>query len=442
MLYRLKTLTRSTRLALARWLRQRPTDVDAGIQEEIPMPGVAAPRAPRAPFPWRAAMLGLSTTAMAAGAGYVLITHPPLQPVESGHLVVRTNQLTGDTQVWHDGPVWVFPGLHQLTDYSLQDRTWQAQSMATADGPAPAQTVEGLSIGLDLRVRYAIDPAHLSSGRRSDMPQDPESQIVEPAVQGTVYKIVARHTVREIFSSQRAQIEQDIEAQIRERLKADGLILRSVHIGKIDLPEDYRKGMEALLSEGLSAEKMRYTLELREKQVKESELTATAEKARREVEAEAAGREQVIAAKAQEEAMKHVLPLKQRQIEQRQLEAEATRVARVKQAEGEAQARRIEAEGEAQARQKLADAEAYRLKNIGQVNAEQMALEGALITKHPLLIQKTMADRLSDKVQVIIAPPNTGGFIGSNLLGGSVTTAHSDAAASSDTDTDSENEEQ
>ena len=81
------------------------------------------------------------------------------------------------------------------------------------------------------------------------------------------------------------------------------------------------------------------------------------------------------------------------------------------------QARRIEASGEAEARQKLADAEAYRLKNIGKVNAEQMALEGALITKHPLLIQKTMADRLSDKVQVIIASPSQGGFIGNNLLG-------------------------
>jgi regulator of protease activity HflC (stomatin/prohibitin superfamily) len=112
-----------------------------------------------------------------------------------------------------------------------------------------------------------------------------------------------------------------------------------------------------------------------------------------------------------------VLPLKQRQIEQRQLEAEAARVSRVKQAEGAAQARRIEAEGEAEARQKLADAEAYRLRNIGKVNAEQMAMEGALITRHPLLIQKTMADRLSDKVQVIIAPPSSGGFIGNNLLG-------------------------
>ena len=48
-----------------------------------------------------------------------------------------------------------------------------------------------------------------------------------------------------------------------------------------------------------------------------------------------------------------------------------------------------------------------------------MERDGALISKHPLLIQKTMADKLSDKIQVIIAPPNTSGFIGANLLGNS-----------------------
>lgn len=426
MLYRLKTLIRSTRLALAQWLRRTPAAADAVAD---------APRAPRQPLPLRPLLLTLGGAAIAAGAGYLLVQRPPVQPLEPGHLALRTNNLTGETSVWREGPVWVLPGLHQLATLSLQDRTWTAAAMATADGAAPAQTVEGLSIGMDLRVRYAIDPSRVGGAKALSYPKDLDAQIVEPAVQATVYKIVARHTVREIFSSQRAQIEQDIEGQIRERLKTDGLLLRSVHIGKIDLPEDYRRGMEVLLTEGLSAEKMRYTLELREKQVKESELAATAEKARREVEAEAAAREQVIAAKAQEEAMKHVLPLKQRQIEQRQLEAEATRVARVKQAEGEAQARRIEASGEAEARQKLADAEAYRLRNIGKVNAEQMALEGALITRHPLLIQKTMADRLSDKVQVIIAPPNTGGFIGNHLIGNV-------AAASQDTEPSGEQGEQ
>ncbi len=57
---------------------------------------------------------------------------------------------------------------------------------------------------------------------------------------------------------------------------------------------------------------------------------------------------------------------------------------------------------------------------MGKVNAEQMAREGALVTRHPLLIQKALADKLSDKVQVIIAPPPAnGGFIGDTLLGAS-----------------------
>jgi len=139
---------------------------------------------------------------------------------------------------------------------------------------------------------------------------------------------------------------------------------------------------------------------------------------RRQKSAEAAGEEQVIAARAQEETMKHILPFKQKQIEQRQLEAEAEKVARIRSAEGSAEARRIEAKGEADSRQKLADAEAYRLDLVGKTNAGQMEREGALIARYPLLIQKTLADKLSDKVQVIIAPtPAAGRFIGSNLVG-------------------------
>jgi len=206
-----------------------------------------------------------------------------------------------------------------------------------------------------------------------------------------------------------------------------------VQLGKVDLPADYRRGMESLLAEELSSEKMRYTLELKEKQVKETELVALADKVKRETAAEAAGREQIIAAKAQEEAMKHVLPFKQRQIEQRSLEAEAEKGARIKGAEGSAQARRIEANGEADARQKLADAEAYRQDKLGKITAEQMAREGALITRHPLLIQKTLADKLSDKIQVIIAPPpSDGSFIANTLLGAQKreAAARADSAAS------------
>jgi regulator of protease activity HflC (stomatin/prohibitin superfamily) len=224
--------------------------------------------------------------------------------------------------------------------------------------------------------------------------------------------------VREIFSQRRTEIQQELFAELKPKFTAMGLVLREVDIGKVDLPPDYRAGLEKLLAEELETEKIHYSLQLKEAQVRQQQLEAEADKVRRQTAAEAAGQEQVIAARAQEETMKHILPFKQKQIEQRQLEAEADKVARIRTAEGAAEARRIEARGEADSRQKLADAEAYRLDLVGKANAGQMEREGALVARYPLLIQKTLADKLSDKVQVIIAPlPAAGKFIGSSLLG-------------------------
>jgi regulator of protease activity HflC (stomatin/prohibitin superfamily) len=368
------------------------------------------------------------------GAGYALYSYPPMQTVGRGEIGVRVNHLTSDISEWRDGSVLVIPGVHDMRVYSLRDQTYQPEQIRRAEGAAPLQSVEGLSLGVDLSVRYALDPSKLRVTSKS-LPDNISGEIVEPAVQGVIYKTFARYTVREIFSTKRVEIQQAIETELTTKLAADGILLRAVQMGKVDLPADYRRGMNGLLAEELATEKMRYTLELKDKRVKEMELDGEADKVRREKAAEAAGREQIIAAKSQEEAMKHVLPFKQRQIEQRQLEAEADKQSRIRVAEGSAQARRVEAGGEADARQKLADAEAYRVERVGKSNAEQMAREGVLVTRHPLLIQKTLADKLSDKIQVIIAPPPAdGGFIGATLLGGQKRGANKSAEAETEVD--------
>jgi hypothetical protein len=53
----------------------------------------------------------------------------------------------------------------------------------------------------------------------------------------------------------------------------------------------------------------------------------------------------------------------------------------------------------------------------GKANAAQLERDSLLIAKNPLLIQKTLADKLSDKIQVIVAPPAAGGFFAGGLLG-------------------------
>jgi regulator of protease activity HflC (stomatin/prohibitin superfamily) len=318
------------------------------------------------------------------GAGFLLYLYPPVQAVGRGEAGIRLNRITGEISEWRDGSVLAVPGLHEMRIFSLRDQTYRPEQIQRADGAGPVQYLEGLSLGVDLQVRYALDPAKLRAVS-SWLPEN-LGEMVEPAVNGVIYKVFARYTVREIFSTKRVEIQQHIEKELKERLAADSLALKNVLIGKVDLPSDYKRGTGALLAEELASEKTRYTLDLKDKRVKENELEGEAEKVRREKRAEAAAREQVIAARAQEEAMKHVLPFKQRQIEQRQLEVEAEKQARIRGAEGNAQARRIEATGEADARQKLADAEVYRLERIGKFNAEQMEREGALVSRHPLLI--------------------------------------------------------
>jgi regulator of protease activity HflC (stomatin/prohibitin superfamily) len=349
---------------------------------------------------------------------YAVASNPPTETIPHGEAGIRVNRLTGSYAQVHEGVAVVVPGVHELRRYPLQDQIYRPERSARADGEAPLQSSEGLSLGVELAIRYALDPNKLIA-LSGTLPADIGRERVDPIVQGTIYKVFTRYTVREIFSTKRQELQDVLEAELKPKLAADGLVLRGVLMGNVDLPPDYRAGMDKLLAVELETERMKYTLELKEKQVKEAELQANADKIVREKAAEASAQEQIIAAKAQEEAMRHVLPFKQKQIEQRQLEAEADKAARIKLAEAAAEARRIEAAGEADSRRKLTLAEVERLEELGRVATEQMQRDGELISKHPLLIQKTLADKLSDKISVIIAPPpGDGAFIGSALLGG------------------------
>jgi regulator of protease activity HflC (stomatin/prohibitin superfamily) len=377
---------------------------------------------------WRLALVVLL-----AAVAYALYQHPPLVTVHRSEIVVRTNALDGSARAYTAGTLLALPGIHQLRRFPTRDQVYRSVESASATGSAPFQSNEGLSLGVDLTVRWAHDRARIAELSK-DFPDDLNTDLVRPAVQGVVYPLFARHTAREIFSGERAALQKEIMTELAPKLAAAGLVLRGVDMGKVDLPREYRAGMERLLAEELETEKVRYTLQLKEAQVKQTQLEGEADKVRRQKAAEAAGQEQVIAARAQEETMKHILPFKQKQIEQRQLEAEADKAARIRTAEGAAEARRIEARGEADSRQKLADAEAYRLDLVGKTNAGQMEREGVLLARYPLLIQKTLADKLSDKVQVIIAPtPAAGQFIGTSLVGAPAGTVRVGDGAAGDT---------
>jgi len=118
------------------------------------------------------------------------------------------------------------------------------------------------------------------------------------------------------------------------------------------------------------------------------------------------------------DAMQYTLPLKEKQIEQSKLEAEARKEATIQNAEADAQAKVIDSKAELERRNLLADAEASRVRLMAKADGERMASEAELLNKSPLLINKIIAERLSDKIQVLMVPSDGKFFFANDVFKG------------------------
>jgi regulator of protease activity HflC (stomatin/prohibitin superfamily) len=126
----------------------------------------------------------------------------------------------------------------------------------------------------------------------------------------------------------------------------------------------------------------------------------------------------VLQAKAEADAMQYTLPLKEKQIQQTRLESEARKEATVKNAEASAQAKVIDSKAELERRNLLADAEANRIRVTAKADLERMQGEAAVLKQSPLLINKIIAERLSDKLQIMMVPADGKYFFASDVLRG------------------------
>jgi Tfp pilus assembly protein FimV len=159
-------------------------------------------------------------------------------------------------------------------------------------------------------------------------------------------------------------------------------------------------------------------LDVKLKMVRQAELEAQADKAREVTSAEAKAAVVVLEAKAQADAMQHTLPLKEKQIQQSRLEAEARKEATVKNAEAMAEAKVIDSKAELEKRKLMSDADEDHIRKVALADAERMKLEAAVLTQNPLLIQKIIAEKLSDKVQIMMVPNDGKFFFANDVLKG------------------------
>jgi regulator of protease activity HflC (stomatin/prohibitin superfamily) len=346
--------------------------------------------------------------------------------VPSGMAGVRVSQTSGIV------PGTLYPGAHMVVplveDVTLFDTRDQIFTTGTSeDGKAAAANVagksqfldvqakEGLTLGLAITVRYRLDAKRLDY-IQANLPHPVEKEIVPPAVASVWREIVPNYTVRDVFSAKREEVRQRAAGIITQKLAADGIVVKEVMLRDIQLPPEYAKGLEDLLVKEQENDRMGVETELKSKQVKIAELEAEATKVQQIKRAEGEAQVHVLQAKGEADAMQYTLPLKQKQIEQSRLEAQARKEATIQNAEAEAQAKVIDSKAESERRKVLADAEADRIRVTAVADAERMKSEAAVLKDNPLLINKIVAERLSDKLQIMMVPADGKFFFANDVL--------------------------
>ena len=233
----------------------------------------------------------------------------------------------------------------------------------------------------------------------------------------TIYRQLApNYITQEIFATKREELRTKAAAAITTRLESDGILVREVLLRDLQLPAEYAKGLEGLMLKEQENERLGTEQEIKQKEVKIAELEAEAQKARDVKQAEGQAAVHVLQAKAEADAMQYTLPLKQKQIEQSKLEAEARKEATLQNAEAAAQAKIIDSKAEVERQKNLSEAEANHIRVTAAADSERMKFEAAVLKQNPMLIQKIIAERLSDKLQIMMVPMDGKNFFASDVF--------------------------
>jgi regulator of protease activity HflC (stomatin/prohibitin superfamily) len=329
------------------------------------------------------------------------------------------------SQIWGAQPGTLYPGVHIVTPlidsvvlYDTREQvyaTLAAESEKQKGDVLTVQAREGLNIGLAVSVRYRLDPRRLNS-IHTNLPQPVGDQVVAPVV-STIYRQLApNYITREIFATKREELRSKAAEAITARLASDGIVVREVLLRDLQLPEEYARGLEGLLLKEQEDERLTTEQDIKLKQVRIAELEEEAQKARSVKQAEAQAQVRVLQAKAESDAMQYTLPLKQKQIEQSKLEAQARKEATLQNAEAAAQAKVIDSKAEVERQRNLSEAEANRIRVTAAADSERMKFEAAVLKSNPMLIQKIIAERLSDKLQIMMVPMDGRNFFASDVM--------------------------
>ena len=192
----------------------------------------------------------------------------------------------------HIVPPWI-----SVTKYSVQSQVYTMSSQTSegervGDDRINALTSEGLTLGMDISVRYRLIPTDASNVHQK-LGASYAEKIIRPTIKSVIREVVSGHTAMEVYGQQRQVVAAEMQTELEERLKNDGFIVEEVLLRNVQLPERVATAIEEKLQADQEAQRMVFV-----KQREELEAE------RKVIEANGAANATIIQARGEAEALR------------------------------------------------------------------------------------------------------------------------------------------
>jgi regulator of protease activity HflC (stomatin/prohibitin superfamily) len=178
---------------------------------------------------------GLSTVAIVLVAVALLLT-----TVGAGLVFVEPDELAVVVTVVGKGGIrpdplgsglhWIIPFAERVERFPKVNQTYTMSSVAdegdvNGDDSIQVRTKDGQQVFIDASVIYAVDPAKVVD-LYSTWRFNYEGEFVRTQSRGVIRDVASQYGVEEIVSSKRAEMEQQIDAQLESIFAENNLIMR------------------------------------------------------------------------------------------------------------------------------------------------------------------------------------------------------------------------
>lgn len=195
---------------------------------------------------WSRALLGLG--ALVVGAGCAV--------VQQGEVGVKRRFGVLEEKPRDPGLVFVNPLTTRVVKVPV--RTINREVLLSL----PSQ--EGLNITSEISILYRVKP-EMAREVLANIGEDYENVVILSVFRSAAADVTARFMAKDMYTNERAAIEEEIASLMRKNLESRGFVIESVLLKSITLPDGLSRAIEAKLEADQEAQRMQFVL-LREEQ--------------------------------------------------------------------------------------------------------------------------------------------------------------------------------